>query len=593
MKSFKQYLNEKLMTFGNQAYPKFGNVVILAGGAGCYPAGTEFLSAHGWKKIEDYSDGDLIVEVDKDTLIGTLAKPLSYVNLPVDQFYKFSNNRVDFITSANHTHLLIDEKTKRLYTEKTCVLHENHNKKSKGNRAKFVNSFNLQTNSRISYSDDYIRLKVAIFEDGSILPQETPKVKIRIKKQRKIDRLLYLLGVNNIDFTMNTDGEYKVFNFYIDNKDKEFEDFWYGASKEQLEVIADEIFNWDGNIKNNNIKSYFTLSKKSADFVQFVLSACGITTHLSLDCREKYKNEEKLCYVVKTSKSNCGLSKDPRHSNTSKFTEIDVGNRMYCFETNTGFFVVRQNGRVFVSGNSGKGFQLNNLVGIEGKTLDVDALKSLVMHSSKLSAKIKSETGQDISNFDLRNPDNVFKLHEIINDIYHISDKTQQYLFSSILASAPDRKPNLIFDVTLKNMSKLESITRNIAQLGYQKENIHLVWVVNDIEVAKSQNAKRDRVVPEEILMDTHEGVALTMKKVLDMGSGLKKYMDGDIYISFNKAKLDVGLEKSNAGGQYIKTANYFKVKQKGKPQISSDKLSNEIFNKISDYTPKINTWEK
>lgn len=593
MKSFKQYINEKLMTFGKQAYPKFGNVVILAGGAGCYPAGTEFLSAHGWKKIEDYSDGDLIVEVDKDTLIGTLAKPLSYVNLPVDQFYKFSNNRVDFITSANHTHLLINDKTKRLYTEKTCVLNENHNKKSKGNRARFVNSFNLQTNSRISYSDDYIRLKVAIFADGSILPQESPKVKIRLKKQRKIDRLLYLLDVNKIDFTMNDDGEYRVFNFYIDNKDKEFEDIWYGASKEQLEVIADEIFNWDGNIKNNNIKSYFTLSKKSADFVQFALSACGIITHLSLDYREKYKNEEKVCYAVKTSKSNCGLSKDPRHSNTSKFTEIDAGNRMYCFETNTGFFVVRQNGRVFVSGNSGKGFQLSNLVGIEGKILDVDALKSLVIHSTKLSAKIKSETGQDISKFDLRNPDNVFKLHEIISDIYHITDKTQQYLFGSILASAPDRKPNLIFDVTLKNMSKLESITRNITQLGYQKENIHLVWVVNDIEVAKSQNAKRDRVVPEEILMDTHEGVALTMKKVLDMGSGLKKYMDGDIYISFNKAKLDVGLEKSNAGGQYIKTANYFKAKQKGKPQISSDKLTNEIFNKISDYTPKINTWEK
>ena len=242
---------------------------------------------------------------------------------------------------------------------------------------------------------------------------------------------------------------------------------------------------------------------------------------------------------------------------------------------------------------AGKGFQLNNLVGIEGKTLDVDALKSLVIHSSKLSAKIKSETGQDISKFDLRNPDNVFRLHEIINDIYHISDKTQQYLFGSILASAPDRKPNLIFDVTLKNMSKLESITRNITQLGYPKENIHIVWVVNDIAIAKSQNAKRDRVVPEEILMDTHEGVALTMKKILDMGGGLKKYMDGDIYISFNKANLDVGLEKSSAGGQYIKTANYFKVKQKGKPQISSDKLSDEIFNKISDYTPKIGTWEK
>jgi hypothetical protein len=41
MLSFKQYLNENLseltealITFSGQAYPKFGNVVILAGGAG-------------------------------------------------------------------------------------------------------------------------------------------------------------------------------------------------------------------------------------------------------------------------------------------------------------------------------------------------------------------------------------------------------------------------------------------------------------------------------------------------------------------------------------------------------------------------------
>jgi len=31
---FNEYLLEKLITFGGKAYPKFGNVVILAGGGG-------------------------------------------------------------------------------------------------------------------------------------------------------------------------------------------------------------------------------------------------------------------------------------------------------------------------------------------------------------------------------------------------------------------------------------------------------------------------------------------------------------------------------------------------------------------------------
>ena len=35
MKSFRELvMNEKLITFGGKAYPKFGQVVILAGGAG-------------------------------------------------------------------------------------------------------------------------------------------------------------------------------------------------------------------------------------------------------------------------------------------------------------------------------------------------------------------------------------------------------------------------------------------------------------------------------------------------------------------------------------------------------------------------------
>lgn len=34
MISFKRFLNEALITFNKKAYPKFGQVVIMAGGAG-------------------------------------------------------------------------------------------------------------------------------------------------------------------------------------------------------------------------------------------------------------------------------------------------------------------------------------------------------------------------------------------------------------------------------------------------------------------------------------------------------------------------------------------------------------------------------
>lgn len=260
---------------------------------------------------------------------------------------------------------------------------------------------------------------------------------------------------------------------------------------------------------------------------------------------------------------------------------------------------------------SGKGFQLSTLLGVEGKVFDVDALKKLSLKAPKLAERIKAETGQDIKHFDLRNAQNVFKLHEILADIYNIPNKHQAAAFASIVASPADRKPNLIFDVTLKGLDKLASIAMHAEALGYDKKNIHLVWVVNDINTAKVQNLTRDRVVPEEILVNTHEGAAITFKKILDMGDQLQKYMDGDIYFSFNNAGVDTQVQKSNiipadkgsyrlgqvanknrtGHGSWVKNADYIKVKNQGQKQKSSSELSKEVLDKIREYTPQINHW--
>ena len=228
---------------------------------------------------------------------------------------------------------------------------------------------------------------------------------------------------------------------------------------------------------------------------------------------------------------------------------------------------------------------------IEGITLDVDALKKLVMGSDKLAAEIKKQTGHDVKTMNLKNPENVSTLHHVIADVFNISNKNQNRVYSGIMAAPEDRKPNLIFDVTLKGMSKLASIARDVETLGYKKENVHIVWVMNDVHIAMQQNQKRDRVVPKEILMDTHEGAALTMAKILNMGDSLKQYMDGDIWISFNKVGVDSEIKKSSNKGMFVVKSNYIKVKARGKPQKSVAELDKEIVAKVAAYAPKTDTW--
>src|SRR5210317_36127 len=242
---------------------------------------------------------------------------------------------------------------------------------------------------------------------------------------------------------------------------------------------------------------------------------------------------------------------------------------------------------------SGKGFVLSNLVGVEGKVLDVDALKTLAAKTPAIQKRVKDQMGVDLSDLanNLKDPENVSKLHGIIGDYLKLDKRVNTALYTGIMTAAPDRKPNIIFDVTLKDLQKLQNITRQAAQLGYDKKNIHIVWVVNDIEVAKKQNLSRSRTVPTEILVNTHRGAANTMGDIINMGKSLQRYMDGDIVFAFNKVGVDADLAKSGKGGSYVKDANYFYVKRKGKAPVSVKDLEDDIKRKIASYVPKGVEW--
>lgn len=243
---------------------------------------------------------------------------------------------------------------------------------------------------------------------------------------------------------------------------------------------------------------------------------------------------------------------------------------------------------------SGKGFVKDKLVGIEGFTFDVDALKTLAAATPAIQKRVKKELGVDLEKLadNLKNPENVGKLHQIIGDYLKLDSRRLKTLYTSIMTADPERKPNIIFDVTLKDLQKLEKLTRQVSSIGYEKENIHIVWVVNDIEVAKAQNLARSRTVPTEILINTHRGASQTMGDIVNMGTGLRKYMDGDIAFAFNKVGVDTDVVKSGKGGMYIKDANYFYVKRKGKPPIPVDKLEKSLRMKIKSYVPKGVSWD-
>ena len=220
---------------------------------------------------------------------------------------------------------------------------------------------------------------------------------------------------------------------------------------------------------------------------------------------------------------------------------------------------------VFMAGGagSGKGFAIDNFIDSAGfRVRDVDEMKKAVgkldqlgkfsvdkwykKYGKKLSDKPKNGglspkahieefvlgKGLSISDIskDLKNPNNVASLHYIV-DSMGLKDK---WLISML--SGKDNKetlPNLLFDITAKKVSSITDVITPLIANGYDAKNIHLIWVLSNFHVAIKANKDRDRMVPEDILLQTHEGASKTMWEV--MTKILPKGLNGRIDVILNK----------------------------------------------------------
>jgi len=212
---------------------------------------------------------------------------------------------------------------------------------------------------------------------------------------------------------------------------------------------------------------------------------------------------------------------------------------------------------------SGKGFAIDNFIDAAGfKVRDVDEMKKAVgkldqlgkfsvdkwykKYGKKLSDKPVKGGGlspkahieefvlgkglsiSDISK-DLKNPNNVASLHYIV-DSMGLKDK---WLISMLSGkNNKETLPNLLFDITAKKVSSITDVIKPLIANGYDSKNIHLIWVLTNFHVAIQANKERDRMVPEDILLQTHEGAGKSMWSV--MTKILPKGLNGRIDVILN-----------------------------------------------------------
>jgi len=230
---------------------------------------------------------------------------------------------------------------------------------------------------------------------------------------------------------------------------------------------------------------------------------------------------------------------------------INFDNTVYDFqvEGNHNYYV--SEGDVLVH-NSGKGFAVENFLDSASfKVRDVDEMKKQLQKLNaigKLSIqqivdrfgknikpadlegikKIQSD-GFDLKTMDLKNPNHVYALHVLVKAM-DIKDKSLVNMLGA--AKNPEALPNIMFDITAKEIADITEVLPQLLAVGYKSNNIHLVWVLSNYQVAIKANQERDRVVPADILLKTHIGAGNTIWGLVT--KALPKDMNGRVDVVLN-----------------------------------------------------------
>ena len=346
------------------------NVVIIRGYGGCVDCDTEYFNGYEWKRIADYEEGEMVLQWHTDGH-ADLVKPLEYIKKPEETLYHFETKYgLDQCLSLEHR--VVYESCKgKLKVEPFAEVIRQHNTNKNGFNGKFYTTFDYE-GLGIDKTDDEIRLQIAYMADGSFNKNnDSTWCSMRLKKKRKQERIEMLLEKCEVPYEMKYEEStgFNIYKFYAPNREKEFESYWYQCNKHQFEVVCDEVLKWDGSTTSGKCR-FGSISKKTIDFVQFAFATIGMRSSVQLDKRvgqpitgkpaDKDYRHIHQCYGLNfTKKNKCGISGPcDRPGKESEGTKIlpykTKDGYKYCFSVPTTMLVLRRNGKIFITGNTGK-----------------------------------------------------------------------------------------------------------------------------------------------------------------------------------------------------------------------------------------------
>lgn len=324
-------------------------VRCVIGPVGCLPGDTEVMTPAGWKRIDGWRDGWKALEWDSETGEAKFCRPKVYVVGDCNDMIEIRCGKGFSMTmTENHRVPLFDWRGKFVVKSAAEVVHK---------PSKHTVPTTWRSAESVAWNTLDLRLWVAIAADGSY-PKRGRQCVFMLRKARKVQRLEWLLGELGVKYTKQaytrSDGAKEIgIRFERPKHPKHFDWRLAKCSYAQAEAVVDETQYWDGLFGFDENRFYST-DTRDADIVQYLAHACGRGATISVSHDER--NEKwRDCSTVYIARPGSPKGRVMLRCDSAKASLVKTADgRQYCFETETGFFVVRQNGRIFITGNSGK-----------------------------------------------------------------------------------------------------------------------------------------------------------------------------------------------------------------------------------------------
>jgi len=331
---------------------------------GCVDKDTEVLTPTGWEKISLVSTNTPIaIWNDKNNSIKFEVPTKWNVYFYNGKMYHFRQGFFDQLLSPNHRmpHKKVRYGRARKHIDGPIIdVKASEFKLTRGNAYKLPLSGEINKTKNSVLSPDEARLLTAIQADCSIRPNG--EIEGNFKKLFKIVRLYKLLKTLNIKYTIlkKPNNWWYVYikrtprieriTKYLIGKDKTFS--WKllkDCNQEALSTIVDECCYWDGRINGITSWQYYTTNKQNAEFMMTLahltnkrgIIACRDNTNSNF-ARERAKD----LYTVSISTYPLGSIRSMQIEK-----ELYIGN-IYCPTVSTGYFLIRRNKRISITGNS-------------------------------------------------------------------------------------------------------------------------------------------------------------------------------------------------------------------------------------------------